>query len=206
MMRRLPWIVGLIVVLLTVGWWVILVSPRNAEIDRLEQELATATDLEQRLRGQVRQLEEVRDREAQYLAALGQLEGLIPERPLLAEFVEEIHALSLQTGIRLDSMAPALPAISPDDDDLRQIVITTRIDGEFFQVLGFLFGLHDMERLARVDAIAVTSEQDDLDRTVLTVGLQLRLFTLADILPEDLDVFPPIDEIDGEAADESGEE
>ena len=56
-------------------------------------------------------------------------------------------------------------------------------EGEFFELLGFLFGLSDMERLVRVDAIAISSTQDDEGGTILSASIEMRLFTLADLIP-----------------------
>jgi Tfp pilus assembly protein PilO len=199
-MRRLPLLFLLAVVLIGVAWWFLLIGPKNADIERLESELAAAQEFEQRLRVQIRQLEEIGDRELQYRVALGQLDGLIPEVPRLDEFIEEIHRLSNATGVDLRSLGPALPAPTTTNGELQEFVVMTTIHGEFFQVLGFLFGLNDMERLARVDAIAVNSSQDEFDRTILDVSLQIRVFTLSGVLPELLDPLPPIDSDDGEGA------
>lgn len=191
-MRRLPLIVLLLMALLGAGWWVLLISPRNTEIGRLEDALAAAAQEESRLRIQIRDLEQVRDREVQYLAAVAELEMLIPDIPRLDDLIEQIHQISLDTGIRLESMGPSEPAPTTTPD-LREIRVSLRLDGEFFQLLGFLFALTDLERLVRVDTVAINSGQDDLQRTILTVALQVRAFTLADLLPEVVEPLPPIE-------------
>jgi len=210
-MRRVGFLVVAGALLLTVAWWMFLVSPRNGRIDDLRGDLTVAQDAEQRLRVQIRQLEEIRDREVEYLAALGQLEGLIPERPLLDEFIEQIFALTNETGIDLQSLAPSLPAVTEDGTELREVAISAQIEGEFFEILGFLFGLNEMERLVRVDAISVSSSEDETGTTILSVSIEMRLFTLADLLPplEDLVIpgttsttLPP--EGDAEAGEAAG--
>lgn len=190
-MRRIGLLVVLGMLLVTAAWWMFLVSPRNSRIAELGDELVAAQDTEQRLRVQVRQLEEIRDREVEYLAALGQFESLIPERPLLDEFIEEIFALTIDTGVELQALVPSLPAVSGDDTDLRQIAITAQLEGEFFEVLGFLFGLSEMDRLVRVDGISVSSSIDESGVTLLAVGIQMKLFTLADLLPPLEDIVIP---------------
>ncbi|MEX0825169.1 MAG: type 4a pilus biogenesis protein PilO [Acidimicrobiia bacterium] len=180
---------------ITAAWWMFLVSPRNSRIAELGDELVVAQDTEQRLRVQVRQLEEIRDREVEYLAALGQLESLIPERPLLDEFIEAIFALTNDTGVELQTLSPSLPAVAGDDSDsdLREIAISAQIEGEFFEILGFLFGLNEMDRLVRVDGISASSSVNESGVTVLAVGVQMRLFTLADLLPPLEDIVIPGD-------------
>lgn len=192
-MRRLGLLLILGMLFITAAWWMFLVSPRNSRIAELGDELVVAQDTEQRLRVQVRQLEEIRDREVEYLAALGQLEALIPERPLLDEFIEAIFTLTNDTGVELQTLSPSLPAAAGEDSDLREIAISAQIEGEFFEILGFLFGLNEMDRLVRVDGISASSSVDESGVTVLAVGVQMTLFTLADLLPPLEDIVIPGD-------------
>ena len=181
-MRRIGILAGLGTLFLTTVWWMFFISPKNAEIADLEDELNVAIGNEQLLRVTINQLESIRQSEVEYLAALGQLEGLIPERPLLEDFIEQVYALTLDTGIDLQTLAPSVPSVA-EGSLLREIKVSAQIEGEFFELLGFLFGLNDMERLVRVDSISVSSSQDDVEGTVLSASVQMTLFTLADLLP-----------------------
>ncbi len=185
-MRRVSIFVALAVLLATVAWWFFLIGPRNTSIADLEDERFVAVDTEQRLRVQIRQLQDIRDREVEYAAAVGRLDALIPERPRLEEFIEQVYTLAGETGIDLQSLSPSVPAPATDGTDLRQISVSAQIEGEFFEILGFLFGLSDMERLVRVDGVALSSSTAEDGTTVLSASLELRLFTLADLLPIDV--------------------
>ena len=181
-MRRVGVLAMLVGLLVTAAWWMFLISPRNGQIADYQDDLVVAQDTEQRLRVQIRQLQEIRDREVEYLAALSQLESLIPDRPLLDEFIEQIFTLTNDTGVELLSLAPALPLALEEGADLREIVISSQIDGQFFEILGFLFGLNEMDRLVRVDGISMSSSEIE-GETRLSVGIEMRLFTLADLIP-----------------------
>jgi len=172
----------LVALLLAVAWWFFFISPRNARIAQAGDDLGAAQNQELALRAQVGQLMAIRDAEVEYLAGIGQLERLIPERPLLDEFIENLYALCGTTGVELLNLAPALPVPVPESS-LRQITVAATVEGEFFEVLGFLFGVMDMDRLVRVDAIAVSSGQNETGATSLSVSLSMRLFTLADLVP-----------------------
>ena len=193
-MRRVGLLAVLAILFITAAWWMFLISPRNGQIADQKDDLVVAQDTENRLRVQIRQLQEIRDREVEYLAALGQLEALIPERPLLDEFIEEIFALTNETGVDLQTLAPSLPSATEEGSELREIVISAQIEGEFFEVLGFLFGLNEMERLVRVDGIVVSSSETETGDTILAVGIEMRLFTLADLLPPLDDIAIPGDD------------
>ena len=194
-MRRVGLLVTLAVLLVTGAWWMLLIRPKNGDIADLEQELIGAIDTEQRLRVQINELETIRQAEVEYLAALGRLDALIPERPLLEEFIEQIYQLTTETGVELQTLAPSIPS-SPDDTDLREVAVSVQIEGKFFELLGFLFGLNDMERLVRVDAIAVSSSTDEVEGTILSASIEIKLFTLADLLPI-------LDELESLTPDES---
>jgi Tfp pilus assembly protein PilO len=172
----------LVALLLAVAWWLFFISPRNASITKAGDDLAAAQDQEMALRAQVDQLLAIRESEVEYLAGIGQLEQLIPAKPLLDEFIENVYSLCGTTGVELLNLAPAMP-VPVTGSTLRQITVSATIEGEFFEVLGFLFGVMDMDRLVRVDAIAVSSGQDEAGVTTLSVSLSMRLFTLADLVP-----------------------
>ena len=181
-MRR--WVIfGLVLaVLLAAAWWFFFISPRNARIAQARDDLNTARDTERSLVAQIEQLNAIRDAEVEYLAGIGQLEALIPERPLLDEFIEDVYALTETTGVELLTLAPAMP-LPVTGSTLREFTVAAAIDGDFYEVLGFLFGLMDLDRLVRVDAIAVSSGQDETGAVALSVSLTMRLFTLADLVP-----------------------
>lgn len=181
-MRRVGLLVTLAILVVTGVWWMFLISPKNDDIADLEQELTGAIDTEQRLRVQINELETIRQAEVEYLAGLGRLDALIPQRPLLEDFIEQIYELTTETGVELQTLAPSIPS-SPDDSELREVSVSVQIEGKFFELLGFLFGLNDMERLVRVDSIAVSSTLDDVGGTILSVSIEIKLFTLADLLP-----------------------
>ncbi len=193
-MRRVGLLVTLAVLVVTGLWWMFLISPKNGDIAGLEQELVGSIDAEQRLRVQINELETIRQAEVEYLAGLGRLDALIPERPLVEEFIEQIYELTTETGVELQTLAPSVPS-PQDDSDLREVAVSVQIEGKFFELLGFLFGLSDMERLVRVDGIAVSSSAEEGGGTVLSVSIEVKLFTLADLLPilEEVDLLTPDD-------------
>ncbi len=181
-MRRWVILGILISLLLAVVWWFFFISPRNDRIAQAQEDLRVAQDEQMALAAQVDQLQAIRDSEVEYLSGIGQLETLIPEQPLLDEFIEDLYALCGTTGVELLNLAPAMPVVMTDSS-LRQITVAVSIDGDFFEVLGFLFGVMDMDRLVRVDAITLASGQDETGATSLSATLSLRLFTLADLVP-----------------------
>lgn len=208
-------ILGLVGALaVTALWWFFLINPRNGDISEAKAALQSARDEESLLRTRIRNLEEIRNAEVEYLAALGKMETMIPGRPLLEEFIEQINALADSTGLELRSLSPSVPAAASGNEELREIAVNVLLEGQFFDIVGFLFGLTELDRLVRVDGVAANSTTGENGDTVLSVSLQLKLFTLADLIPiADTGVVPPPieepdtggDEASGDAGSQEGD-
>lgn len=181
-MRRWVILGVLLALVLAVVWWFFFIQPRRGNIDQAHKDYQVTLDEAARLQGQVDALIDIRNAEVEYLAGIGQLETLIPLEPLLDQFIEDIYSLCGTTGVELLNLAPAMP-VPMTDSALRQITVAVTIDGQFHEVLGFLYGVQQLERLVRVDAVAISSGQDETGATSLSVSLSMRLFTLADLLP-----------------------
>ncbi|MBM3694452.1 MAG: hypothetical protein FJW79_00735 [Actinobacteria bacterium] len=181
-MRRWVMLALLMALVLGVAWWFFFISPRNSRIAQASGDLEEARHQEIALRGQIQALLDIQEGEVAYLAALGRLETLIPEEPNLDELIDDVYGLCDATGVGLLNVSPSVP-VAMAGSELREVTVAVTVEGEFFEILGFLFGVVDLERLVRVDSISISSGQDDAGATVLSVSLDLRLFTLADLIP-----------------------
>ncbi|HUG74269.1 MAG TPA: type 4a pilus biogenesis protein PilO [Acidimicrobiia bacterium] len=191
-MARKPILVGLLLLLLGVVWWFFFFSPKVARVDELRADLQVAQDEELRLRARVADLQSVAELEPEYRGALDSLSVVIPDDPELDEIIDSLYDLALRSRVELLSLVPGYPSEPSDGEGLRSIVVTTRLTGEYFEVVNFLFGVNDLPRLARVDAIALSVGADG--EGGLGVSLQIRFFTLSGLLPEPLEPVLPIDD------------
>ena len=195
----------------TVLWYFFLLSPRNGKISDLDDQLQTAIAEGDALRVAAVALRDVQDNDVAFLAAIGQMEAGIPEEPELAVFIEEVTALAEATGIELQSIAPSEPTAS-QTLPVYEITVTLAMEGEYFEMLGFLFGLDDMERIVVVQALSITAGAgggeeipDEIDTTTtvpddgtsstttttiptlqsngLSLSLTVKLYTRSPLLP-----------------------
>jgi len=158
--RRVLALGVLATVLATAVWYFFLISPRNDKIGELDDQLNTAIAEASALRIAVAALQDVQNNDVAFLAAIGQMEAGIPEEPELAVFIEEITALAEANGVLLQSFAPSEPAPSVDLP-VYEISVSLAMEGEYFELLGFLFGLDDMERIVVVQSISITAGAGD---------------------------------------------
>ncbi len=156
MSRRVTALVAFALLAVTAAWWFFLISPRNARIVELGDDRDAAVAEADRLRAAIAQLQSVQENDVAYLAAIGKLEAGIPERAELAVFIEEVTALAEDVGVNLEAILPAEP-VPVQGLDAYEIAVSLAMTGEYFELLGFLFGLDDMERIVVVDSVSITA-------------------------------------------------
>lgn len=144
----------LALVLITVIWWLLFFSPKRDAIDAAEAEKETAVLREQTLNTRINQLQEIKDNELSYLFAIGQMESSIPATPQADAFIEDITFLAESTGVAVSSISLTPPVADPATGGF-EVPVSLTIEGEYFEVLGFLYGVEALDRLVRVDSIGL---------------------------------------------------
>jgi type IV pilus assembly protein PilO len=198
-MRRGPLIIGILVtLLLTAAWWFFLVSPQRERAQLAEDEREQAEQEEFLLRTELAALEKIQDNELRYRAALAELEAAIPDTPQTATLIDDLSELADDTGVAWVSGTYGDP-VEIEGEDYLEIPLTIVIEGQFFEVLGYLYGTAELERIVRLDSVAIAPQQEETIN-LLTVNLSGRAFTTSGAgLPE-------IDEdaLEGEEEEEDG--
>lgn len=158
--------------LATAAWWVLIIGPRNDDVDAAETQLFTEERQGNLLRTQIARLNAINEQELSYTFAIGDMERSIPELPDFDAFLEDVTFLAERTGVDIVTISAVPPiATSPDEDaTLFRIDVNLSLEGQFFEVLGFLFGLEDIERLIRVDTISLNPIADLEEVTTTTAA------------------------------------
>lgn len=191
---------GLLTVLLTAGWWFLLISPVNEQVADARDQLAAAENEELQLLAQRRTLQTVEDNMLEYLAALGDLEASIPPTPQTAALIDDLAVLADETGI--DWRAGSYGQPQEIEGGVFEIPLAISVEGQFFEVLGYLYGMADLERLVRIDSVGISPAQDEQGFTVLNVAISAKAFTSSDLgLPAQAEEVPPAE---GEPGPEDG--
>lgn len=203
-MKRSTLVFGLLGVLfLTLLWWMLVIGPQNAEVDRVTQVLQTEEDQTLTLQTRLARLKEIKANEVSYQFAIGAMQSSIPEEPDQAAFISDINFLADSTGVRISqvSLAPPAPGVVETETPVFEVAVSVSVTGQYFEVLGFLYGIEAMDRLVRTDSITLSpmevveeagdgGEDGAEDATVkqrrpvseLTIDLNLRLFTRTGVL------------------------
>ncbi len=178
-MRRPAVLIAIVgVLLLTVLWWLFIASPRRAEVDDLRTQRDAAVITEEQLRSEKAQLLEIQENELSYMTASAALENLIPPTPDLPTFIDEVTLLAIDSSVDLLSLSPGLPTAEAFAE-FATISVFIDIQGQFFEVLGFLYGLADMPRLVRVDSVTLTPTVGADGTVTVDASLNATIFTTA---------------------------
>ena len=114
--------------LLVVGGWLLLVSPKRSQASDLKKQITTA---QAKLA-----FERARPSQAGVTAAeVRQLELALPNTPAVATLVRQLDGLARGTGVTLDSVTPAPQT---GGSGYRGIPLTVVVDGKFFRIARFL--------------------------------------------------------------------
>lgn len=145
---------ALVLILITVLWFLFIFSPRRDAIAASEAEYDSALLRESSLQTRLSVLQEIKDNELTYLFAIGQMEASIPATPQADAFIEDITFLAESTGVELSAISLTPPIADPATGGF-EVPVTVSIQGEYFELLGFLYGVEALDRLVRVDSIGL---------------------------------------------------
>ncbi|NIA26065.1 MAG: type 4a pilus biogenesis protein PilO [Gammaproteobacteria bacterium] len=184
-MKRAGVVFGLLgIVLVTALWYMFCMRPINAHIADTETQLQTERDTEVVLRTRLASLKTIQDNELSYISAIGAMDAQIPPTPQMPGLIDDLDVLADETGVDWLGSTIGSPA-QVENQDYFEIPISIRIEGQFFEVLGYLYGMADLERLVRIDGIAAIP--NDLDGfTMLDVTITAKAFTTSDLMTEEV--------------------
>jgi Tfp pilus assembly protein PilO len=171
-------ILGFLVI--TAGWWFLFMSGKSGEISEFNDQTATAKIEGSTLEARRNELQSLAAKEGEYRLALSEIQNSIPAFPNGAALIEDINSIAIDTGVDLLTLSPNPPTPSTVEG-LYEISTTVRFEAPYFKVLSVLFAIEDLERLVRVDQIAIDSALDDDGTNLLTVTLTATAFSLSDL-------------------------
>jgi len=168
-------------VLVTALWWLFVISPTNSKIAEAQDELASAEDNQVLLQTQLMRLKRIQENELTYRSAIGALEAGIPPTPQMPALIDVLAELAGDSGVEWQSGTYGNPA-EVEGEGYFVIPVNLTVRGQFFEVLGYLYGIADLERIVRIDAVSLTPEQDDDGFTIESVSISAVTFTTGNVV------------------------
>lgn len=194
MTRRNMLIAGVAAGLVLILWYLLLWSPRKADLAEARDRREKAEVLRDELAIRVTRLRASQKDEPMKRAQVEALRTTIPDDPNLAAFILDTNDAASKAGIDFISIAPSEPApgaglagaaavntstaagAAPVAGALpAEVKLQLQITGGYFQVLDFLNRIGEMPRLVITDGLNVSSDE----KAKLSVGVTARMFLRA---------------------------
>jgi len=187
-------IAGVAAGLVLILWYLLLWSPRKADLAEARDRREKAEVLRDELAIRVTRLRASQKDEPMKRAQVEALRTTIPDDPNLAAFILDTNDAASKAGIDFISIAPSEPApgaglagaaavntstaagAAPVAGALpAEVKLQLQITGGYFQVLDFLNRIGEMPRLVITDGLNVSSDE----KAKLSVGVTARMFLRA---------------------------
>jgi len=193
-MRRALFIGIPIVLIIGAAWYFLLIQPINEEILDQEAQLELLVSQEATLQQQLSALRRINDRLPEYQRAVAEMQVSIPPTPQVDALIDQLKVLADDTNVDWDEVAFTTPS-DPDDAGFRTISVNMTVRGQYFEILGYLYGISEMDRLVRVDSLAFTPQLTDDGFNEITVTINAVAFTTGTIVvPAQPEIIEPIPE------------
>jgi Tfp pilus assembly protein PilO len=182
--------------------WLLLLQPRNNEIDELRAETASFEAQEQQLQARVAALRQVREDSPDYEAQLAAAYAIIPRDTALPAVLRQLQLAADESGLTLMAVAPSRPAAATVEGGatgLARINVAVDVEGRYFQLVDFLRRLEDPAISPRaLNWTSMNLSGDPEEYPLLTASLQGDLFALLPTPPAEQPVTQDPDDADVE--------
>jgi Tfp pilus assembly protein PilO len=172
--RRNILVIGGACALVLLAWYMLLWSPKGADLTAAKEQRAKADDQVAELRVRVERLEDARRTAPALIASQDRLRSAVPDTPDLAGFLLDANRAATETGVDFLSITPSVPTASVTPGVPTEIPLQISIRGGYFQTLGYLDRLLTLRRVVVVDGLTLVPDQESQE---LGVNLTARMFT-----------------------------
>ena len=171
-------------ILITGAWYVLFLSSINDDIAMAEDQLEQAENEELRLETQLKRLQRIQENQLLYVEALGAVETAVPPTPREAALLDELTVLETESGVVLEGVTLSFPQ-DVEDEDYSVIPMSLVIQGQYFEVLGFVYGLEDLARIVVIKSVTISTNENDEGFTILRANVTAEAYTTSPLtLPE----------------------
>jgi Tfp pilus assembly protein PilO len=157
--RRNVFLSAVAVVGVVALWWVFVFSPKAKDLNDAHDKLDVAKRESQTLAAQLNELRDLQRRGPETEAQLSKLNAAIPKAPSQASFITQLNGVAHDSGITWQSVTMQEPTAGTAGGP-PTTAVQIKLGGGFSQVLAYLAGLEDLNRLVVVDSVTVNTGGD----------------------------------------------
>ncbi len=180
-MRRVL-IAVLVAILLTVAWWFLLGSRWNDRTNEANAQLEVEQQVERDLQRRLAALQVVADNTLEYQTAVDELNRSIPSSPQMDVLIDELAILAEDSGVFWQSAVYSNPVADPLDSGIREILMSIEVEGQYFEILGYLYGIEEIDRLVVVNGVTFSSSLDEDGFNIISARITGSAFTTGQVV------------------------
>ena len=194
-------LVGLLVaVLIGAGFFYLGIKPIQDNIADIDQQILAAEGENATLLQERNRLTRIEDAEFEYRAAVGQLETYVPTSPQQSELINGLKSLATDSSVEWSGVSFSLPTLVVDTS-YSEVRFVVQIEGSYFELLGYLHSMEEMERVVRIESATFSPSVADNGIVTLTASINATAFTTGDVGLVNVDL-PEETEADATTGDE----
>lgn len=177
----------LIAIVIGAAWWFLVMSPIGERIVAAEDNLIIEQDQNVVLRGRLNALQKIEDRLIEYQDAVDEMEVSVPPNPQMDTLILQLNELANDSGVKWLNSRYSVPA-EPLETGIREVSVAMTVEGQYFEILGYLYGVGEMDRLIRIDGLSMTPNLDEQGFNILSVTVNATAFTTGDVVVPEVGV------------------
>lgn len=133
-------VLGVIVLLL--GWWFLLYSPKGEEIAEVEEQIESVQAQQAQARIRIEELKTLRQRAPEIEALIAAGNAIIPPDPALPSALRQLQMAADAAGVELPTISIARPG-GGEPETASPMSVSLSISGGYFQIIDFLRRIED---------------------------------------------------------------
>lgn len=177
-MKRTYLIFGAGIVLMGILYFFVVFQPQGDHISQATEEAVAAETRRTQMELDLKHLQELQQNAPKLREQANVLDEAMPNDPQLAKFIRQVQDAADASGIEFLSIAPTPPTQSPDQPQVKLVVITMSISGGYFAVQDFIVRLETLSRAVKVGSInlSVGDAVSTSSSPPLDVSLTMQMF------------------------------
>jgi Tfp pilus assembly protein PilO len=176
--RRHLALVSAAVVLVLVAWFLLLWSPKGAQLADARERRTAAQDRVTQLQAKLGELEAVQKKGPALERLAAAVRSAVPSTPDLAAFLLSVDDAAAKAHVTYKAVAPSPVQLSTTGGP-NEVPISFTVEGGWGAVLDFMDRLVALPRVVVLDRVGLNAEASDTGATTIGVTLTGRVFTTA---------------------------
>ncbi len=152
------------------------ILPKNEKIEALKKDIAKQEQDISKAQNMVQRLDELKAENQRLRAELKALEEFLPEEREISSLLKQVEDLSKEAGLEINSWQPA-PKRTHSSGIVYEIPVSISVSGSYHKLGRFFSSLTQLDRIVNVNNISLAGPQPKGKEAILGVSFSAITFT-----------------------------